>query len=514
MANNNRKISLAITTYNSSGFILDALKYAIDDSRVNEIINHDDFSHDYEQLKTKIQNISKKIKISRNKKNLGAFINKGIAISKCNNQRAILLDSDNFLSKNYINKLFEIDEWKANVIYCPDFAMPLFNYKEFSRKIINQENISTLLNENTYLNVLLNTGNFFVDTQKYIKCCHGHNINGVDVLYFNYLWIHNSNILYIVPGLEYNHRTGHISNYTRSQVRAKKICKRIINALIKNQNYKYEYEKDTLFEKIEQLILIKKRTARKYFIKIPFLINLYKFFKKIILFLNFIVDFLKFKKLSRKNKNRFPILWRDRYPCLFDSTKTTTFSREYVYHVAWASRILAKTKPNTHIDIASSLYFCSIVSAFINIKFYDYRPADLKLSNLSSGSADLLHLPFEDGSIQSISCMHTIEHIGLGRYGDSLDVEGDLKAISELKRVLSTGGNLLFVVPIGKSKIMFNAHRIYSYEQIIDYFSELKLEEFVLIPDNHKDGGLVYNPSQELLNKQNNGCGCFWFKKL
>ncbi|NDC42314.1 MAG: DUF268 domain-containing protein, partial [Chitinophagia bacterium] len=56
-------------------------------------------------------------------------------------------------------------------------------------------------------------------------------------------------------------------------------------------------------------------------------------------------------------------------------------------------------------------------------------------------------LPFESDSIPSLSCMHTIEHVGLGRYGDQLDPQGDLKAIAELKRVVQPGGDLLFVTP-------------------------------------------------------------------
>jgi len=87
-----------------------------------------------------------------------------------------------------------------------------------------------------------------------------------------------------------------------------------------------------------------------------------------------------------------------------------------------------------------------------------------------------------------------------------------LKAIRELKRVLAPGGSLLFVVPIGgKAKIMFNAHRIYSYEMIKDYFSDLQLKEFALIPE--KDGPMILNASLERVAKEVYGCGCFWFTK-
>ena len=109
--------------------------------------------------------------------------------------------------------------------------------------------------------------------------------------------------------------------------------------------------------------------------------------------------------------------------------------------------------------------------------------------------------------------MHVIEHIGLGRYGEKIDPMGDIKAISELIRILAPGGKLFFVVPIGKSRIEFNAHRIYDKEQVITYFSILKLLDFTLIPDSGKDGGLVKNPPELLLSKQDTACGCFLFEK-
>lgn len=107
--------------------------------------------------------------------------------------------------------------------------------------------------------------------------------------------------------------------------------------------------------------------------------------------------------------------------------------------------------------------------------------------------------------------MHTVEHVGLGRYGDQLDPSGDLKSIAELKRVLKPGGNLLFVTPVGKPRIEFNAHRIYSYEQILEYFSPLTLNEFSLIPDA---GGLISNADPAMVKDQRYACGCFWFKKI
>jgi hypothetical protein len=201
---------------------------------------------------------------------------------------------------------------------------------------------------------------------------------------------------------------------------------------------------------------------------------------------------------------------------LQDATVQTEFDRHYVYHPAWAARIIKRIKPAVHVDISSSLHFCSILSAFVPVKFYDYRPAKLELSGLTSEHADLVQLPFESNSIASLSCMHTVEHIGLGRYGDPLDYDGDLKAIAELSRVLAVGGNLLFVTPVGAvSTIMFNAHRIYTRDAVLSAFEShgLSLIEFTLIPESDKDGGLVIDPPDELLRRQTYACGCFWFTK-
>ena len=145
------------------------------------------------------------------------------------------------------------------------------------------------------------------------------------------------------------------------------------------------------------------------------------------------------------------------------------------------------------------------------MKFYDYRPAEIELSQFTSQKADLLALPFEEEGLHSVSCMHVVEHIGLGRYGDSLNPDGDLLAMAELRRVLAPEGTLLLVVPVGKSRITFNAHRIYSHAQIIEYFSDLTLQEFALIPD--ESGKMIANATSQQADAQTYGCGCFWFRK-
>jgi SAM-dependent methyltransferase len=216
------------------------------------------------------------------------------------------------------------------------------------------------------------------------------------------------------------------------------------------------------------------------------------------------------KKAALEN-GRFAMNWEERYPCLNDATSTTGFDTHYLFHTAWAARVLAKNKPELHIDISSCLRFVSLVSAFVPIHFYDYRPAELNLSGLESDKADLMNLPFPDGSVNSLSCMHVIEHIGLERYGDPLDAQGDLKAIAELKRVIALDGSLLFVVPLGeKAIIQYNAHRIYTYQQIRSYFSDMMLVDFSYINDA---GKYIPQASETDTVGQIYGCGCFHFQR-
>lgn len=247
--------------------------------------------------------------------------------------------------------------------------------------------------------------------------------------------------------------------------------------------------------------------------KVPGVLGIYQFLRSMILLPGFYSDYRAFVRAQKGTALRFPLRKRDFFLTLFDKTATTPFDPHYVYHPAWAARVLAETKPLRHVDISSILTFSTMVSAFIPTEFYDYRPAKLNLDNLASNQGDLLALPFEDASIESLSCMHTIEHVGLGRYGDPIDPDGDLKAIDEMKRVLAKNGNLLFVVPVGDPRIEFNAHRIYGYEQVMNAFEGLTLREFALIPDDFKTYGLIRDADPSMVGQQRYGCGCFWFTK-
>lgn len=213
-----------------------------------------------------------------------------------------------------------------------------------------------------------------------------------------------------------------------------------------------------------------------------------------------------------KKYQRFDKVFKKHVPN--ENTSQTYFDKHYVYHIAWAIRKLKEINPQKHIDISSSLYFSVTASAYYPIEFYDIRPPQLILDNLEIKTCDITQLPFEANSIESLSCMHVVEHIGLTRYGDAIDYDGDLKAINELKRVLKRGGKLLFVVPVGNRPIIFfNAHRIYTLNQIKNYFNDLIMKDFCFITSKFDGSGLISNPFEDVIQSEHYGCGCFLFEK-
>jgi len=224
-------------------------------------------------------------------------------------------------------------------------------------------------------------------------------------------------------------------------------------------------------------------------------------------YFGFVKDWIKYS--SQKGAENINLL--DTHPCIHDKTKTTKFDRHYFYQDIWAFRRIFESKVNHHIDIGSRVDFVGFLSSITKVTFVDIRPIETNLKNFESIKGNILSLPFEDNSVNSLSCLHVAEHIGLGRYGDSLDPLGTEKACKELSRVLAKGGNLYFSLPIGKPKVCFNAHRIHSSNQILQYFNGLRLVEFSGVDDK---GLFRENIDINAFEEADYACGLFWFKKI
>jgi ubiquinone/menaquinone biosynthesis C-methylase UbiE len=159
-----------------------------------------------------------------------------------------------------------------------------------------------------------------------------------------------------------------------------------------------------------------------------------------------------------------------------------------------------------HYDIGSSANSIGIISQFTPTTMIDIRPIDLKLDGLHFIEGSILAIPFEDNSIQSLSSLCVIEHIGLGRYGDQVDAFGSEKAAQEIQRVLAKGGNFYCSLPVdSECKIYFNAHRAFTRAYVLELFSGLSLVE-----EKYHYGRAVYDFYDA---KKGFGTGLFYFTK-
>jgi hypothetical protein len=112
----------------------------------------------------------------------------------------------------------------------------------------------------------------------------------------------------------------------------------------------------------------------------------------------------------------------------------------------------------------------------------------------------------------SVSSLHALEHFGLGRYGDPLDLGGWEKGLASLSRLLRKDGYLYLSVPVGLPCIEFNAQRIFAPSEIVEAARVLglSLEEFSYVDD---DGNFHANGSLSAAEKFDFGCGCYVFRK-
>src|SRR3989338_8155866 len=228
--------------------------------------------------------------------------------------------------------------------------------------------------------------------------------------------------------------------------------------------------------------------------------------KNIPKYISFFAELRQYKRMDGAED----IAIRDLYPILNERTSTTAFDTHYFYQDIWAFRKIFESGVKAHVDVGSKVDYVGFLSAVTQVTFIDIRPLITDLPNLESKSGSILGMPYPDGSVSSLSCLHVAEHIGLGRYGDPLDPLGTVKACRELQRGLAPRGDLHFCFPLGKPRVCFNAHRIHSPDQILEYFSGLKLVEFSFVNDM---GRFLHNVDPGEGRNAKYGCGLFQFTK-
>ena len=183
------------------------------------------------------------------------------------------------------------------------------------------------------------------------------------------------------------------------------------------------------------------------------------------------IDYRKFRSQLDQFEKRWVIT--PSYPCLYDYHDRSGVARGHYFHQdLWVAQKIFARQPRKHVDIGSRIDgFVAHVASFREIEVFDYRPLSIQIPNVIFRQADLLSLHQELlNYCDSLSCLHVIEHIGLGRYGDPINVNGYKEAVSSLHTILKPGGILYLSSPIGRERIEFNAHRVFALETLIELF--------------------------------------------
>jgi SAM-dependent methyltransferase len=155
-----------------------------------------------------------------------------------------------------------------------------------------------------------------------------------------------------------------------------------------------------------------------------------------------------------------PALWWD-FEC--------TFAAEHIFRI----------KPTKILDIGSYRSFINGLLAHYDVTTVDVRSREPLLANETVITTDAKELDIPDESFELVLSMCSIEHFGVGRYGDEIDMEGDLDAFTEMVRVLKRGGHLIFTTTLrnGRPVLAFNEQRIYNVDLIHELTKSLTCED-------------------------------------
>jgi glycosyltransferase involved in cell wall biosynthesis len=215
-------ISICIPTHERYELLLESFDKVVKDDRVGEIVIVDDFSSEenYNDVRNAVKWMPK-VKLYRNDKNLDCYRNKHEAISKATNEYCIILDSDNVIDKAFIDKIYQ-QEWEPETILAPDWAMPTFDYTEFSGLTVTKQNVADYM-QKKFFTTCLNCMNYFVNRDKYMEVWDG-SVDPVtaDSIFQNYNWLKSGYKIKIVEGLRYFHRIHNGSHYQNNNQRTEK----------------------------------------------------------------------------------------------------------------------------------------------------------------------------------------------------------------------------------------------------------------------------------------------------
>lgn len=203
----------------------------------------------------------------------------------------------------------------------------------------------------------------------------------------------------------------------------------------------------------------------------------------------------EYQKMNKRHN--FDIQDKYKWPIIQEKYAKAGMLGNYFWQDLWAARLIIRSGTKKHFDIGSRLdgFIAHLLAAGIDVSMIDVREfPEGKVEGLRTivDDATTLH-QLEEESVESMSALCSLEHFGLGRYGDPVDPEACFKCFANIQKKLKKGGKLYLSVPIGKERVEFNAHRIFYASTIVECFSDMFLDEFSCVAEDKLERNVGLN---------------------
>jgi len=222
-----------------------------------------------------------------------------------------------------------------------------------------------------------------------------------------------------------------------------------------------------------------------------------------------------YDKLNKRENFRFQ---KDKmFPCLNDKGVNSGDTGLYFWQDLWGAMHVFQRKPEIHYDIGSRVdgFIAHLVSFNQKVCTLDIRPLRTEIPNVSFMECDATKMEnIEENSIESLSALCSLEHFGLGRYGDPIDPEACFTCFKAIEKRMKKGGMFYMSVPVGQEHVEFNAHRVFNASTIVNSFPNMKLVEYSVTGNDTLERNI---PIDKYDNFPERGCvfvGLFAFEKM
>lgn len=122
----------------------------------------------------------------------------------------------------------------------------------------------------------------------------------------------------------------------------------------------------------------------------------------------------------------------------------------------------------------------------------DYNVPKTNFDNLSIIDIDEFYNLREE--FDCIVTYSSIEHSGLGRYGDLLDPNADIKSMNNIHKALKPSGLCIWGAPVRTDAVVWNAHRVYGAKRLPLLFQGFSEEDWFMYT---KEELYAYGPFKE-----------------